>query len=64
MDSYNLSYTPVVEPQKRLSDLSLSKGTPMADQDYQDMFQCLPAEKQQKLMDKRNYFLDCSIISL
>mgnify|MGYP001054538375 CR=1 FL=1 len=44
--------------------LALSKGTPMADLDYQDMFQCLPAETQQKFMDKRNDFLDRSGISL
>ena len=64
MDSYNLSYTPRFEQQKRLSDLALTKGTPLADLDYQDMFQCLPAKKQQEFMDKRNYFLERSRISL
>ena len=44
--------------------LALTKGTPLADLDYQDMFQCLPAEKQQEFMDKRNCFLDRSGISL
>ena len=44
--------------------LALTKGTPLADLDYQDMFQCLPAEKQQEFMDKRNYFLDRSGITL
>lgn len=44
--------------------LALTKGTPLADLDYQDMFQCLPAEKQQEFMDKRDYFLDRSGISL
>ncbi|MDE7203356.1 MAG: hypothetical protein K2O91_15995 [Lachnospiraceae bacterium] len=44
--------------------LALTKGTLMADLDYQDMFQCLPAEKQQEFMDNRNYFLDHSGISL
>lgn len=44
--------------------LSLTQNTPLADLDYQDMFQCLPAEKQQELMDKRRYFLECSGIGL
>ena len=44
--------------------LALSKGTPLADLDYQDIFQSLSAEKQQELMDKRRYFLARSGISL
>lgn len=44
--------------------LALTKGTPLADLDYQAMFQCLPAEKQQELMDRRRWFLDRSGISL
>ena len=44
--------------------LALTKGTLLANLDYQDMFQCLPAEKQQEFMDKRDYFLDRSGISL
>ena len=44
--------------------LALSKGTPLADLDYQDIFQSLPAEKQQELMDKRLHFLERSRISL
>ncbi len=44
--------------------LALTKGTPLADLDYQDIFQCLPAEKQQEFLDKRDYFLDRSGISL
>ena len=44
--------------------LALTKSTPLADLDYQDMFQCLPAERQQEFMDKRNYFLDRSRITL
>ena len=44
--------------------LAFTKGTPLADLDYQDMFQCLPAEKQQEFMDKRNYFLSRSRITL
>lgn len=44
--------------------LALTKGTPLADLDYQDMFQCLPSEKQQEFMDMRDYFLDRSGITL
>lgn len=44
--------------------LSLAKGTPMADLDYQDILQCLPAEKQKELMDMRNCFLERTGISL
>ena len=44
--------------------LALTKGTPLANLDYQDMFQCLPAEKQQEFMDKRDSFLDRSGITL
>lgn len=44
--------------------LALTKGTPLADLDYQDMFQCLPANKQQEFLDKRDYFLDRSGITL
>lgn len=44
--------------------LALTKGTPLANLDYQDMFQCLPAEKQQEFLDKRDYFLDRSGITL
>ena len=44
--------------------LALTKGTPLADLDYQVMFQYLPVEKQQELMDKRDYFLGRSGITL
>ena len=44
--------------------LSLTKGTPMADLDYQDILLYLPAKKQKELMDKRNYFLKKAGISL
>ena len=44
--------------------LALTKGTPLADLDYQVMFQYLPVEKQQELMDKRDYFLSRSGITL
>ena len=44
--------------------LALTKGTPLADLDYQVMFQYLPVEKQQELMDKRDYFLCRSGITL
>lgn len=44
--------------------LALSKGTPMAELDYPDILRCLPAEKQQELKEKRDWFLACSGISL
>ena len=44
--------------------LSLAKGTPMAELDYQDILLCLPAEKQKEMMDKRDYFLEKAKISL
>lgn len=36
--------------------LSLAKKTPMADMDYEDIFHCLPPEKQKELMEKHSYF--------
>lgn len=44
--------------------LALSKGTPLEDLDYQDIYKSLPAETQRELTEKRNYFLACSGISL
>ena len=35
--------------------LALTKGTPMAELDYEDMFKCLSKEKQEELMAKREY---------
>lgn len=36
--------------------LSLSKGTPMAEMSYEDIFKCLPKEKRKEIMDKKKYF--------
>ena len=36
--------------------LRYSKGTPMQELDYEVMFRCLPKEKQEELMAKREYF--------
>lgn len=36
--------------------LRLTKNTPMAEMDYEDMFKCLSKDKQQELMAKREYF--------
>ena len=36
--------------------LRYSKGTPMQELDYEVMFKCLPKEKQEELMAKREYF--------
>ena len=44
--------------------LALTKGTPLADLDYQDMFRCLPENQQKEILDKREYFLGLSGISL
>ena len=38
--------------------LSLTKGTPMAELDYEDMFKCLSKDKQEELMAKREYFAE------
>lgn len=38
--------------------LALTKGTPMAELDYEDMFKCLSKEKQEELMAKREYFAE------
>lgn len=37
---------------------ALTKGTPMAELDYEDMFKCLSKEKQEELMAKREYFAE------
>lgn len=36
----------------------LSENTPMADMDYAEIFQCLPKEKQEELMQKKKYFAE------
>lgn len=44
--------------------LDLTKDTPLANLDYQDIFHCLSKEQQNEILDKREYFLDRSGISL
>ena len=44
--------------------LALTKGTPLADLDYQDMFRCLPEDQQKEILGKREYFLGLAGISL
>ncbi len=36
--------------------LMVAKGTSMAEMDYEEMFQGMPAEKQKELLEKKNYF--------
>lgn len=38
--------------------LAFAKGTPLVEMDYEFIFQCLPKEKQQKIVDKRMYFAE------
>ncbi len=44
--------------------LELTKGTPLAELDYQDMFRCLSEKQQEEILGKREYFLGLSGISL
>ena len=44
--------------------LALTKGTPLAELDYQDMFRCLPENQQKEILGKREYFLVRSGITL
>lgn len=44
--------------------LALTKNTPLAELDYQDMFRCLPEKQQEEILGKREYFLDRSGITL
>lgn len=39
-------------------------GTPIAEFDYEDIFKCLPKEKQEELMAKRDYFKEMSRVEL
>lgn len=36
--------------------LRLTEDTPLAEMDYEDMFKCLSKDKQEELMEKREYF--------
>lgn len=38
--------------------LTIARGTPMEEMDYDDIFKCLPKEKQQELMERRMYFAE------
>lgn len=38
--------------------LQLTRNTPMAELDYADMFKCLPKNKQEELMAKREHFAE------
>ena len=38
--------------------LKITKNTPMAEMDYEEMFKCLPKDIQDKLMAKREYFAE------
>ena len=40
--------------------LTIARGTPMEEMDYDDIFKCLPKEKQKELMDRRMYFAEKS----
>lgn len=44
--------------------LNLAKGTPLVNLDYQDIFPCLSKEQQNEILNKREYFLNRSGISL
>lgn len=44
--------------------LALTKNTPLAELDYQDMFRCLPEEQQEEILGKREYFLGRAGITL
>ncbi len=44
--------------------LKLTKGTPLAELDYQDMFRCLPEKQQEDILGKREYFLGLARLSL
>lgn len=38
--------------------LILSKGTPMSEMDYEDIYKWLPREKQKELINKKRYFAE------
>lgn len=40
--------------------LTPALGTPISELDYEDIFKCLPKEKQEELMTKRDYFKEMS----
>lgn len=44
--------------------LALTKNSPLAELDYQDMFGCLPKKQQEEILGKREYFLGRAGITL
>lgn len=38
--------------------LIFAKGTPMMELDYEDIFKCLPVERQEELMESRRFFAE------
>ncbi|MEZ3479689.1 MAG: hypothetical protein K1W08_13950 [Lachnospiraceae bacterium] len=42
----------------------LVKGTPLIELDYEDIFKCMPEEKQETLMEKRGYFAEKAGLSI
>lgn len=42
----------------------IAKGTPMQEMDYEDIYKCLPKEKQKELTDKKAYFADLAEIDI
>ena len=42
----------------------LVKGTPLIELDYEDIFKCMPVEKQETLMEKRGYFAEKAGLSI
>lgn len=42
----------------------LVKGTPLIELDYEDIFKCMPEEKQETLMEKRGYFAERAGLSI
>lgn len=49
-------FTDLWEDWRNLQLLSLSKGTPLADRNYKEMYQSLPKRKQREFVRKRRYF--------
>lgn len=37
-------------------------GTELAELDYEEIFKCLPKEKQEEIMEKQNYFREKSMV--
>ena len=37
--------------------MKIAEGTPVVEMDYEDIFKCLPEEKQIELVEKRKFFV-------